>query len=115
RSKSDSVAITSAKEVNGTNGYNGASTYGAEGTGFIGVGYGASGGVLYKVGQSGSIGRGCVGDVKTAILDIDANITIACTIGAAGTDAVNSTNAAYGTVYAGRKGAIIVQYLGESM
>lgn len=100
--------------VNGTNGYNGASVYGAASNSTTGVGYGASGGANCYSENTDRAAPGDTGDIKMCILDLNANATISCTVGAAGTGAAHSTDPGKATAYAGKAGAIIVQYLGSS-
>lgn len=105
------------KGSSGINGYNGASMYGSSGTAGLdtGSGYGASGGSkCNESGQWGVAAPGHPGDVKTIILDLVSGTAVACTIGAAGTGEEASGSNQTIIAYPGRKGAIIVQYLGSS-
>lgn len=100
----------------GIDGYNGASGYGAVNSNkATGTGYGASGGALCgSTTFAGVSAPGDPGDVKMCIMDLTVNATVSCTVGAAGAGAAHSTNPSYATAYAGKAGAIIVQYLGSS-
>ena len=98
------------------NGYNGASAYGTPNTASVtGCGYGASGGAHSKAGSTFVTG-GQPGEIVSGILDIDAGKQVACTIGKGGSGAAetsSTSSAAY--CYPGADGAIMIQYLGESI
>lgn len=94
----------------GFNGFNGATAYGEPSPDLVGVGYGASGGAI--LGNSGAMHAGLPGNVISKILDLTAGAKVACTVGAGGT---GNQSKAVAVSYPGRSGAIIVQYLGESM
>lgn len=93
----------------GKNGFDGACVYGASSGAAIGYGYGASGGA-YAANNTKYI-SGQAGDVVSTIVELDPSASIACTIGAGGKGGAGSNAYAWG----GADGAIIVQYLGESM
>lgn len=98
------------------NGYNGASVYGTPNTASVtGCGYGASGAAYTKSANLFASG-GQPGEVCSGIFNIDVDKRIACTIGKGGTGATasESTNALV-CCYPGADGAIMIQYLGESM
>ena len=101
------------KGSSGVNGYNGAAAYGTKNNMSVGYGYGASGG-CYNTTNKGLISSGDPGDIKTCILDLTADTAVVCTIGAAGKGASGESAYATITAYAGKAGAIVVQYLGSS-
>lgn len=96
------------------NGYNGAVGYGTQNTiHHTGFGYGGAGGAAGKTGKSYT---GKPGELKSVIVDISEGTSIACTIGSGGEGAsLVESGSSYYYAYAGANGAIIVQYLGESM
>ena len=98
------------------NGYNGASVYGTPNTASVtGCGYGASGRAYSKAGNTFITG-GQPGEVVSGIFDIDVGKQVACTVGKGGigtTVSDGTSNAVY--CYPGADGAIMIQYLGESM
>lgn len=101
---------------NSINGYNGASVYGTSNAASVtGCGYGASGAAAAKGGWLFATG-GQPGEVCSGIFDIEAGRQVACTVGKGGTGAKasESTNALV-CCYPGAAGAIMIQYLGESM
>lgn len=101
---------------NSINGYNGASVYGTPNAASVtGCGYGASGAAAAKGGTLFVTG-GQPGEVVSGIFDIDVGKQVACTIGKGGSGASNneSTNSKV-CCYPGADGAIMIQYLGESM
>lgn len=94
----------------GLNGYNGVSAYGTQAVEAVGVGYGASGG-----GAGGDLYHaGLPGEITSVILDITEGTSIACTVGEGGKSDGDAANSAVYS-YSGKAGAIIVQYLCESM
>lgn len=98
------------------NGYNGASVYGTPNAASVtGCGYGASGAAAAKGGSRFATG-GQPGEVVSGIFDIDVGKQVTCTIGKGGTGATASKSTT-GLVccYPGADGAIMIQYLGESM
>lgn len=98
------------------NGYNGASVYGTPNTASVtGCGYGASGEARTKQ-QNLFASGGQPGEVCSGIFDIEAGQQVTCTIGKGGTGATASKSTT-GLVccYPGADGAIMIQYLGESM
>jgi hypothetical protein len=98
------------------NGYNGASVYGTPNTASVtGCGYGASGAVYSKPGNV-FVSGGQPGEVCSGLFDIEASQQVACTVGKGGTGATASESTT-GLVccYPGADGAIMIQYLGESM
>ena len=95
------------------NGYNGAVGYGTQNTThYTGFGYGASG-TGDMTGNSSKNYVGKPGELKSVIVDISEGTSIACTIGFGGEGA--SATDGNDRAHAGTNGAIIVQYLGESM
>lgn len=98
------------------NGYNGASTYGTPNTASVtGCGYGASGQAYTKT-PSLFMSGGQPGEVCSGIFDIEAGQQVTCTIGKGGTGATASeSTTALVCCYPGADGAIMIQYLGESM
>ena len=99
------------------NGYNGAVGYGTQNTiHYTGYGYGASGGSYIKSSSvSGQTYTGRPGELKSVIVDIMEGASIPCTIGLGGEGASLIDGSTTYKSYAGANGAIIVQYLGESM
>lgn len=97
------------------NGYNGASVYGTPNTASVtGCGYGASGAAAAK-GGSLFVTGGQPGEVVSGIFDIDVGKQVACTVGKGGAG-VTASNTSYNVCcYPGADGAIMIQYLGESM
>ena len=93
----------------GKNGFDGACAYGASSGAAIGYGYGASGGA-YATNNTKYI-SGQAGEVASIIMELDKSDVVACTIGAGGKGSAGS----YAYAWGGADGAIIVQYLGESM
>lgn len=98
------------------NGYNGASMYGTPNTASVtGCGYGASGATYTKTSYA-FVSGGQPGEVCSGIFDIEAGRQVACTVGKGGTGATASeSNAGPVCCYPGADGAIMIQYLGESM
>lgn len=108
-----SIIYTSGHSING---YNGASVYGTPNVASVtGCGYGASGAAVAK-GSSLFATGGQPGEVVSGIFDIDVGKQVACTVGKGGTGATASESTT-GLVccYPGADGAIMIQYLGESM
>ena len=103
------AAVKRTGAINGFNGFNGAASYGEQSPEPSGVGYGASGGAVGS--NSGIVHAGRPGSVVSKILDLTAGTKVACTVGAGGTGNQSKATASY----SGLDGAIIVQYLGESM
>lgn len=101
---------------NSINGYNGASVYGTPNAASVtGCGYGASGAAAAKGGTLFVTG-GQPGEVVSGIFDIDVSKQVACTIGKGGSGASNNENTSSKVCcYPGADGAIMIQYLGESM
>lgn len=99
-----------------SNGYNGAVEYGSSNNMFrTGLGYGASGIGYPNVAGSTKIYSGRPGELKSVIIDISEGTSIPCTIGSGGEEANGLVSGAKYYACAGADGAIIVQYLGESM
>ena len=98
------------------NGYNGASMYGTPNTASItGCGYGASG-KAYTIATGTFATGGQPGEVVSGIYDIDVDKQVACTVGKGGSGAANVSGSSVGVCcYPGADGAIMIQYLGESM
>ena len=95
------------------NGYNGAVGYGTQNTiHHTGFGYGGAGGAA---GKAGRFYTGKPGELKSVIVDISEGTSIACTIGLGGEGASLKDSSTTYKSFAGANGAIIVQYLGESM
>ena len=94
----------------GKNGFNGACEYGASSGMAVGYGYGASG-AAYGI-NSKKYSSGQAGDVVSTIVELDPSASIACTIGAGGKGGFAGN---YNYAWSGADGAIIVQYLGESL
>lgn len=106
------ITINSGSAING---YNGASTYGTPNTASVtGCGYGASG-QAYTKAQNLFVSGGQPGEVVSGIFDIDVGKQVACTIGKGGTGATASDTNSLVCCYPGADGAIMIQYLGESM
>lgn len=101
---------------NSINGYNGASVYGTPNAASVtGCGYGASGAAAAKGGLLFATG-GQPGEVVSGIFDIDVGKQVACTIGKGGSGASNNESTSSKVCcYPGADGAIMIQYLGESM
>lgn len=98
------------------NGYNGASVYGTPNAASVtGCGYGASGAAAAKGGSLFATG-GQPGEVVSGIFDIDVGKQVACTIGKGGSGISNIDGTSNEVCcYPGAAGAIMIQYLGESM
>lgn len=97
------------------NGYNGASTYGTPNTASVtGCGYGASGAAWTK-GTNVFCTGGQPGEVVSGIVDFEAGKQIACTVGAGGVGTAAGSAGYSLCCYPGADGAIMIQYLGESM
>lgn len=101
---------------NSINGYNGASVYGTPNAASVtGCGYGASGAAAAKGGLLFVTG-GQPGEVVSGIFDIDVGKQVACTIGKGGSGSSNTESTSNKVCcYPGADGAIMIQYLGESM
>lgn len=93
----------------GKNGFDGACVYGASSGAAIGYGYGASGGAYAKSNTKYISGQ--AGEVASIIIELDKSDVVACTIGTGGKGGAGS----YAYAWGGADGAIIVQYLGESL
>lgn len=93
----------------GKNGFDGACVYGASSGAAVGYGYGASGGA-YANNNTKYI-SGQAGEVASIIMELNKSDVVACTIGKGGKGGA----VPYTYAWSGSDGAIIVQYLGESL